>query len=149
MRSDAISAVQARDLADVLERELSRFLRDAAARRFRLGEHDCGLWLADWVIVRRGLDPAASVRGRYHDRASLDELLSIGGLPRLFDRLFREAGLMRTIVPICGDVAMISIAQSPPTGALRTARGFAVLADGSGVHSVPVDRVRLVAAWKV
>lgn len=149
MRSDAVSAVQARNLADLLERDLARFLHDAAARPFELGQHDCGLWLADWCIIRRGVDPAAPVRGRYHDQASLELLLPIGGLPRLFDRLFRQAGLLRTIKPTIGDVAMIAFLQTAPTGAIRTARGYALLADGSGVGSVPADRVRLIAAWKV
>lgn len=97
----------------------------------------------------RGVDPAAPVRGLYWDAASLDALLPIGGLPRLFDRLFKEAGLVRTIKPVIGDVAMIQLLQEPPCGAIRTARGFALLAQGHGVCSVPVDRVRLIAAWKV
>jgi hypothetical protein len=136
-------------VADLLEHDLSRFLHRAAARRFRLGRHDCGLWLADWVLEVRGIDPAAPVRGRYDDERSLERLLPPGGLPRLFDRLFREAGLIRTIQPAIGDVAIIAVHRGPPTGAIRTARGYVMLAERRGVCSVPANRMRLIAAWKV
>jgi hypothetical protein len=136
-------------VADVLERDLSRFLFGAASRPFELGTHDCGLLLADWVKVRRGVDPAEPVRGLYHDAATLDALLPFGGLPRLFDRLFLAAGLVRTIAPVVGDVAMITFVEQPPIGAIRTGRGFAMLAQGQGVCSIPVKCVRTVAAWKV
>ena len=97
-------------------------------------------------MARRADHPAPEL---HHDAATLDALLPFGGLPRLFDRLFLAAGLVRTIAPVVGDVAMITFFGVPPIGAIRTGRGFAMLAQGQGVCSIPADRVRTVAAWKV
>lgn len=131
---------------DNLSRELRAFLAECAARAFVLGTHDCGLFLADWVLRIRGTDPAAPIRGRYADQVELMALAGAGGLPRLFDRLLRAGGLERTTEPRLGDVAMVAVADYPPCGAIRTAGGYALLAE-RGLSGVSARGVRLIMAW--
>ncbi|MGB3486682.1 MAG: hypothetical protein WBA37_11840 [Xanthobacteraceae bacterium] len=127
---------------------LSAFLRADAARPFVWGVRDCGLRLADWVLARRGVDPAADVRGRYGSAEELAVLMGWGGLPRFVDQLARRAGLERTSSPTSGDIAVISLRGQTPRGAIRLARGWSILADG-GVARVPDVGVRLIGAWRV
>jgi hypothetical protein len=125
---------------------LRGFLRDIAGRSFRLGTHDCGLVLADWVEHVTGRDPAAPVRGRYAGEAELMAIAGAGGLPRLFDRLLRAGGLERTRAAQLGDVAIVSIDGAAPRGAIYARRGFIVVAP-QGVSRCPPDKVRVVMAW--
>jgi hypothetical protein len=127
---------------------LSAFLRVDAARPFAWGVRDCGLRLADWVLARRGIDPAADVRGTYSNADELAALTGWGGLPRFVDRLARRAGLGRTPSPTPGDIAVISFRGQAPQGAIRVDRGWSILADG-GVSRVPDVTVRLIGAWSV
>jgi len=84
---------------------LRDFLRSCAARRFVLGKHDCGLFLADWVNHVTERDPALPVRGRYASDEELAALAGPLGLPRLFDRLLCDGGMVRTKESQIGDVA--------------------------------------------
>lgn len=127
---------------------LSAFLRADAARPFAWGIRDCGLRLADWVLARRGVDPAADVRGTYGNADELAVLMGWGGLPRFVDRLARRVGLERVPEPEPGDIAVISLRGQPPQGAIRLDAGWSILADG-GVGRVPDANVRLVGAWRV
>lgn len=127
---------------------LPSFLRADAARPFVWGVRDCGLRLADWVLARRGTDPAADVRGTYGNAEELAMLMGWGGLPRFVDRLARRAGLARVSDPAPGDIAVISLRGQPPQGAIRLDRGWSIIADG-GVARVPDADVRIVMAWSV
>jgi hypothetical protein len=120
---------------------LSGYLQGAAARRFELGTFDCCLFLADWIALKRGTDPAAAWRGRYRQIADVPAMLP------LIKRLARGAGLQPTLQPAPGDVALVSIAGGPVTGAIVTARGFVVLAAGGGLSCA--RRARLVRAWTI
>lgn len=117
-------------------------------RSSRLGEHDCGLILADWIERVTGVDPAAAVRGTYQDEASLAALAGPLGLPRLFDRILLAGGLVRIEQPALGDCAMILPADDRPRGAICTGaspRAFVTVAEHGlwGIRS----EVRLIAAW--
>ncbi len=128
---------------------LRDFLELCARRSFRLGTHDCGLFLADWVRhVREGRDAAAPVRGAYASDAELKVLAGPLGLPRLFDRLLRAAGLKRTREPQFGDVAIVSAPGFAPRGAIVGRNGF-VLVGEEGVSRAPMQGVRLIMAWSL
>ncbi|TMJ04335.1 MAG: hypothetical protein E6G97_07470 [Alphaproteobacteria bacterium] len=68
-----------------------------------------------------------------------------GGLPRLFDRLLRAGGMLRTRDPQFGDVAMVAAADMPPRGAIKTERGF-VLVGEEGVSGAR-GALRVIMAW--
>lgn len=137
---------------------LARFLADDAGRDHEWGTHDCGLRLADWIAVRTGIDPAASVRGTYHDRESFEACHGRGGLLRLAARLCARAGLKQTRTPCEGDIAVLAAGPRGGRlliGAIRTAKGWSVPgggADGTaarGVTLVEPDTFTLVAAWRI
>lgn len=50
------------------------FLHRAAAVPFVWGHADCALFLADWFQHVHGADPAAHLRGQYHDPGSCQRL---------------------------------------------------------------------------
>jgi hypothetical protein len=80
-----------------MELRLANFLYRHGRTPFVWGEHDCCLWLADWIAERRGIDCAAWARGRYHDAASCaDFLLAEGGIAAVVGRCARIAGLSET-----------------------------------------------------
>lgn len=127
---------------------LRSFLRDCAEKRCALGQHDCGLFLADWVELLTGNDPAAPVRGRYATDDQLAGLAGPLGLPRLFDRLLTAGGLRRTREPRLGDVAIVTLGEASPRGAIRTGHGFVLLAP-CGISRVASDKVRVIMAWSL
>ena len=44
---------------------LAEYLRSMNKRRWKPGTLDCGVFMADWVRERMGVDPIADVRGTY------------------------------------------------------------------------------------
>ncbi len=110
-----------------------------------MGRLDCGLMLADWVLLETGRDPAARIRGLYQTQDQGCALLRTKHMPIAFGRAFRAVGLRQTSMPAYGDICMIELGGSV-RGAIRT-RGFAVLANGAGVSRVV--SARLVVAWSL
>lgn len=116
---------------------LTDFLRVAAARQFCLGEHDCGLWLADWYIAKTGkADPAASLRGAYYESGDLNPIMR---------SVIARAGLAETQAPERGDVGIVQIGHRV-MGAIFTGMRWAVLTE-RGVGAV--KRARVISSWKV
>jgi hypothetical protein len=126
---------------------LTDYLVAAAGRRFAYGSFDCGLFLADWIKHRRGIDPAAALRGRYTQLDEVPGIAARGGLLRILAGLGRSYGLKVTRHPAIGDVALVSISGGPLVGAIKGPRGWLVLAPGGGISCAPT--VRLKRAWKV
>lgn len=83
---------------------------------FDLGKMDCSLWAADWVLLRTGLDPAASWRGAYRtEREYMRLLLAEGGLVRVAARAMKRIGA-RLIPPVearPGDIGIIVTEKGP------------------------------------
>ena len=117
---------------------LSRFLRAQARRPFGWGD-DCLMFGADWVLDRRGVDPAARWRGVYDDEAGAAAILTAGGG---FEAMMRAALADLGILPtganaVRGDIGLIRV-MSPAgeadvcgicTGgrwAARSARGLGI-----------------------
>jgi hypothetical protein len=129
-------------------RELAEYLQQQAAIPFVLGKSDCCLFLAGWVQERLGIDPMAYCRGGYEDARGAEALLSgYGGLPRAVGRALRRAGAPLTCNPAPGDVAVVVIADAAAC-AIRTERRWALRLDES-LALIPIDRVRVIAAWKI
>ncbi len=129
-----------------LTTDLAEFLRRAAARQFARGRHDCGLWLADWATRRCGFDPAAALRGRYASDAESAALMP-DGLRETVAMLARAAGMKNASTAKPGDIAVIRILNGEPTGAIRVARGWMVLAERRGVSCVPDRAVTVLGCW--
>jgi uncharacterized protein DUF6950 len=117
---------------------LAEFLRASAAREFRYGEFDCGLWLADWFIAATGRpDPVAHRRG--HSRKDLGNQMRV---------VVRSLGLARTASPEPGDIGLISLAKHHCTGAIFST-SWIVLAEGGGLTIVNPCRVARRIVWRM
>jgi len=125
---------------------LASYLRVEAGRRFELGVADCVTLAADWLLLCRGFDPIADCRGYAGDANAC--LRDKGGLLRAAGRALRRLGLPMTREPQPGDVAVVALDGNLAICAIRTARGWVMRLD-DGLASVPAERVRLLAAWRV
>jgi hypothetical protein len=132
---------------------LAEFLRDVAAKRFRLGQCDCALVLADWWMFLQSqlspyaaLDPAAHLRGHYRSRLGYTRLVRrSGGLVAVVDSIANAIGAVRTEDPLPGDFAVVSLPlPHGEAGAIKVDMGWAMkLNDGITVGPAPC-----LAAWR-
>jgi hypothetical protein len=125
--------------------DLVAFLRAGAGRRFVWGECDCLLWMAEWVSVRIGVDPARELRGAYRNALAAKRIVdSAGGELALVSDLARRVGLSFTDDPLPGDIGLVKT-DFGYVGAIRLLRGWAIKADlGVALVSHPAR-----AAWSV
>lgn len=127
---------------------LREFLRASYDKPFVWGERDCALWLADWVMVRRGIDLGAGFRGTYSSEHGCNMLLAReGGLLKLAARLFAAAGIAAVDVAdaTAGDAGCVDAPFGPTLG-IVTGRRVALLGrDGLVVSAA----YRTLAAWKI
>jgi hypothetical protein len=127
---------------------LADYLRLQAALPFVLGKSDCCCFIADWVREQRGVDPMAYCRGGYADERGAGALLSgYGGLPRAVGRALRRSGAAMTRDPQPGDIAVVAV-NDVAACAIRTERRWALRLD-DGMALLPLDRVRVIAAWSI
>lgn len=128
--------------------DLARYLRDAARRGpYRLGDADCLMLVADWIVAKRGVDPVAFCRG--YDAAEAAALVQRWGpLPRAMGRVLRHLGIRMTTDPEPGDIAAIAL-DGAAHCAIRTGRGWVTRLESGGLTLLPASRVRLLAAWRV
>lgn len=129
------------------QNRLPGFLREAASRSIDWGSWDCGLWLADWLMVCGWPDLAADLRGRYCDAATCDAFLNGTPYPIVFRRLLHKGGVKMTRVPDVGDIAVVAHGDGSPVGAIRTPSGWAVIM-AKGIGRMPAD-ARVLMAWSV
>lgn len=98
----------------MLPPDLVAFFTDSAALPFVFGERDCALWVCDWIVRRRGIDPGAALRGRYRTKLGCARLVNRnGGLLALSSAHFAAAGLRETPAPAPGDVGCIVTPVGP------------------------------------
>lgn len=132
------------------------FIAEGGLVPWRWGEHDCTIRPADWVLERRGLDPAFSFRSAYATAEECRALLKReGGLVRLVSRAMAECGLAETAAPVLGDVGIVSApiavrgrrVLNAPVGAICAGDGqWAVLLENQGYG---VGEATPLAAWSV
>jgi hypothetical protein len=134
---------------------LSRFLNRAAETPFQWGEHDCLLWLADWIDERRGIDPASELRGKYSTILQAARIVrEAGGMERLVDISTRAAGLSRATSGARGDIAIVQVEGDGgahfgnQAGAILLG-GSAVLLCQGGLVMPRLDIAPVIAAWSV
>jgi hypothetical protein len=122
---------------------LQAYLLAAVERPFCWGECDCCLFMADWIMAARGIDPAADLRGRYStQKGALKHIWRAGGLPALVEARMAAHGLARTDEPRIGDVGLV-MTDLGETGAIRMRAGWACKTE----RGVVVRPFRLVMAW--
>lgn len=125
---------------------LLRFFQAEAQRPFSFAvQHDCLMWLADWVEARRGFDPAAQWRGRYRTPLGAARIIKRrGGVIAHLDACLRPFGVDRTETPCRGDIAVVE-APEGHTGAIVIGSMVARL----GKSGIRFGTLPILAAWKV
>ncbi|WP_226578909.1 DUF6950 family protein [Acuticoccus sediminis] len=127
--------------------ELVPFLRWLAREPFAWGQLDCLLALGSWWEALYGVDPAAHLRGTYHDEATCAAVLAgQGHAPRLVAGIARNVGApMTRDDPRPGDAAVL---RFPGTwyGAIRTPSGRWAIKSGEGLLVTRAGRP--VAIWR-
>ena len=133
---------------------LDAHVSDEGARPFIWGRRDCCLFVADWVRLATGLDPAAHWRGTYADqRSARRRLADRGGFEGAVAAEMDRLGFRRTEDPLTGDVAIVKVLVcvrrgrilEREVGAIRIGRLWAV----KGRHGVAGGRFPVVAAWAI
>lgn len=125
--------------------ELSDYLSAAAARPFVWGECDCALFGADWVLARRGFDPAAGFRGTYRRSCQAQDVLILNrGLLALVTRQLAANGVEETDDPQPGDVGVVEATEGA-TVAIRVDGGWAC----KSPRGVIVAPRRIYKAWRI
>jgi len=132
-----------------LDARLAEFLDQAARTPFDYGAWDCCLWVADWIQLRRGVDPAAHLRGRYASALGCARVLKRGGgVEAVFGACVTAAGLAPTCAWRAGDVGVVeahTLKGPEPVGAICTGPRWAVLA----CPGILVAPFRPLAAWEI
>ena len=92
-------------MADV---SLKAYLAALVDRRWRPGALDCGVFMADWVRLVRGVDPIADVRGSYSTEREFRRILRReGGFVNSCAVRLARAGYAPTEAPAAGDLAIV------------------------------------------
>ena len=136
-------------MADLLM-NLPDFLREQAAKPFSFETNtDCGMLLADWVwAAKGGADPAAAVRGTYHDQAGAAAILdAAGGFIDYVTGLAAAAGCPVTTDPQENDIGVIDL-PTGLTGGIMT-NGSWAFRTAKGMAWSKVSAGRVVKAWRV
>jgi hypothetical protein len=94
----------------------------------------------------RGVDPAASLRGRYHTAlGAMRHVRRLGGFEAMARSLMAACGFATTDVPRAGDVGLVMHPVVGPVFAIRCALGWAV----KGPEGVAVDDYPVTVAWSL
>lgn len=106
---------------------LEDFLTTYAAKKWAWGAADCSLILADWMVANGRPDPAAHLRGAYHNPLACARLVRrAGGLVELVDSLAEAAGLTRPAHPVPGAVGVVGGRAWRRWGAIYDGRWWCV-----------------------
>ncbi len=122
---------------------LAAYLRASGARPFAWGECDCCTWACDWVLQRRGVDPAAEWRGRYRTRRGAMRNVRPGFLLVVAGAM-AKAGLKTTDDPTPGDVGVVMTPQGASL-AIKTPTGWA----GKAEAGIVVAPFTALEAWSI
>jgi hypothetical protein len=154
MRADSAFAAACGDMAAGMTRSqlLARFLEDAAARPFSWGEENCWFFVADWIALMTGRDPAAPMRGTFVNRfGCLRAVVRRGGCDYLdAAQQLANAVALRPIVMADARPGDIAAAATPDghVGLICTGRRWAGKTH-RGISIAVLPASALIKAWAV
>jgi hypothetical protein len=134
---------------------LTKFLNRAAATPFEWGRFDCLLWLADWIMSQRNVDPASDLRGTYSTMLGAAKIVrDRGGMVRLIDGRVERHGIKRSPVIKRGDVAVVSVGGDGGEHFGNLAggiimQGCVAMICEIGVLTPKLSDVPVIASWRV
>ncbi|WP_375553403.1 DUF6950 family protein [Roseovarius mucosus] len=122
--------------------QLTQYLADVRAKRFRPGSHDCGMYVAGWVKVATAVDHGKRWRGRYRSMKRLAEIMADDGFASHVDYI---ASLFPEIPPAMAQVGDLAVCENNAMGIFASDRVFVLRPDGLG-H---VSRLKAVRAFQI
>lgn len=122
--------------------QLTQYLADVRAKRFRPGSHDCGMYVAGWVKVATGVDHGKRWRGRYRSMKRLAEIMAEDGFASHVDYI---ASLFPEIPPAMAQVGDLAVCEGNAMGIFASDRVFVLRPDELG-H---LSRLKAVRAFQI
>lgn len=109
---------------------------------FERGSRDCLLSIADYVLLRDGVDHGAKYRGTYDDATGANDWIAReGGAVAMID----ASGLPRTVKPVRGNIVLVRVGDDSIPGICT---GDAVAFRLSrGVAEITLKFLKLECAW--
>jgi hypothetical protein len=139
------------------ERLFGEFVPACRVKPFAWGEFDCCLFACDVINLLVGVDPAAEIRGTYHDlRGALTVIAGYGGFERLVDTVTQRHGFQEIAVGLAqrGDLVLVKdeaietcMGAGHPTLGIIASDGRALIPNEVGLLAVP--RKSAVKAWRI
>ena len=126
--------------------ELQAYLLAAMGRPFARPQDDCCALVADWIVERTGIDPAAGFRGAYSDlRGALRLIRGAGGFLAMWRVHMTLAGFDETAEPAVGDVGVVREAGGRDIAAIRVPGNWAVKAE----RGLLIEDLPMLCAWSL
>jgi hypothetical protein len=143
-------------MADV-SASLADYLASLRKRSWQPGILDCGVFMADWVVLVCGRDPIADVRGTYSTRRQFLRIVRREGeFEASCAARLAAVGYQETATPAQGDIMTVRAPyavrrgkiQTRPTGAICVSDTMrAVITSDMGVVIAGNDRLPMLKAW--
>lgn len=124
---------------------LHEFLRVDRGTPFRPGKHDCAMWVAKWVHLRTGRDPARGWRGKYRTLAAGERLAKAQGYDGHVGVVTEELVEIPPAMARIGDLAIVRGDIDDALGIVTGERVSVLRPDGLG----SVDLTKAVRAWRL
>lgn len=118
-------------------------LRIWRASDFERGSRDCLLSIADYVLLRDGVDHGAKYRGAYDDATGADALIARDGGARA---MIDASGLSRVSESARGDIVLVRVGREEIAG-ICTGDGVA-FRRARGVAEIAIKMLKVVAIWR-
>lgn len=126
--------------------ELQAYLHAAMARPFARPHDDCCTLVADWIVERTGIDPAAGFRGAYADlRGALRLIRGAGGFLAMWKVHMTLAGFDETSDPAVGDVGVVRDGLGREVAAIRVPGAWA----GKTERGLHIEDLPMLCAWSL
>lgn len=134
-------------MAPVLSAALLVHLRTGMEAEFdRATGADCAMWVADWVQIATGIDPAGHLRGTYTSGfGALRQIARWGGFEVMWRVHMAMAGFTTTKTPQDGDVGVVVDAAGNTVSAIRFDDKWAAKSEGG----IVVEDFRMLVAWSL
>ncbi len=142
------------EVTDDIDGALAAYLRQALQLGFDWRTRNCQVFVADWILQRRGIDPGRDLRGRMASPRGMRRVMRQQGYADLADgtaRRMADAGIREIAAAdaMPGDVGIVMgiglAGRLQQTLAIRARHGWAVLAP----RGLVIARVEALRAWSV
>lgn len=124
---------------------LEEFLLEVARSDHVWSESDCAMTIANWWRFKHGLDPAADLRGTYHNEPECMAVVEReGGMLNVVGVRAERVGAILTANPVPGDIGVINV-HGLTFGAILGPSGRWIV---KSVHGVASYRCAHLKAWR-